>query len=388
MAVTHIYPIHGQSGKTIQQVLKQCLDYFENPEKTQNGKHISYYHCHKNTVVEEFISVKNLYQIHTGRQRANSKNVVAYMLLQSFLPKEIEPEQANQLGYQLAMKFTQGQHQFVVATHSNQSHIHNHILLNSNALDMVHKFDNYKNSYQKLAEISDTICKENNLSIVADKQKKGKNYKQWSEEKKGTSWKAKLKERIDKTLPHCSTWEEFLAAMRSEGYEVKQKKQISFRAVGQERFTRMKTLGKEYTEDALFAKIENHKEKINLMIDIPQCMQQGKGEGYAHWAKLFNLKEAAKTMNYFIENNLADSKVFEQKLNDTRAEFSSISEKIKQLEKEMGQISNWKNHILQYSKTKKTYAAYKESHFSKTYRAAHEGEILLHEASKKIFLRD
>lgn len=395
MAATNIYPIHGQKGKSIRQVLKRCYDYYTNPEKTDNKKYVSCYRCGLDSAVDEFLSVKNIYQLNTGRTRPAGKDVIGYGIRQSFKPGEITPEVANKIGYELALELTQGQHQFIVATHIDKDHFHNHIFFNSNALDCEHKFNNYKNSFQTVRNISDRICVEHGVSIIEPQEQKGEKYKEWLEKKNGTSWKAKLKNKIDFTIPTCKTFDEFLGAMRNAGYEIKiQNKNISFRAVDQDRYTRLRKLGADYTEAAIKERIAinpiNQKkcddgQKINSLIDLQEKLQQGKGKGYEHWAKLFNLKQAAKTINYLIENNITDFNLLEQKTNDTQKSFQAVSKKIKKLEKQMNDITKLKTQIINYVKTKNTYVEYKKARNPDAYRSNHEGEILLHEAAKKVF---
>lgn len=396
MATTAIIPLHGHIGKTIQQTLKDCTDYVKNPEKTGNEKYISTYQCSKESIVNEFMAVKNMYELTTGRSQKITDNVLAYMLRQSFQPEEITPELANKIGYQLAMDFTGGQHQFIVCTHIDKKHIHNHIVFNSTTLDYRHKFNNEKNTYQRLREISDKLCLEHQLSVIENPKEKGKSYQEWAAEKTGTSWKAKLKETIDIAIPQCTTFDEFLSAMRAAGYEVKQRKHIAFRAIGQERFTRLRTLGMEYSETVLqerIAKQNQNKQSqrsvsnknINLIIDIQSRLAQGKGKGYEHWAKLFNLKQAAKTVNYLTENNITQYSLLEEKTKETFTRFNDISKQIKQKERHMNDIAKLKNHIINYVKTKDIYKEYKKSKQPERFRFQHESELIIHEATKKYF---
>lgn len=391
MATTAIIPIHGHVGKTVKQVLNDCIDYIENPEKTENKKYISIYQCNKETVDDEFMINKEMYQLITGRTKEKTENVIAYMLRQSFKPEEITPEKANEIGYQLAMNFTKGNHQFVVATHIDKAHIHNHIIFNSVDLDCTHKFNNVKNSAEILRKESDLLCKENGLSIVENPKGKGKQYKEWLEEKNGNSWKAKLKDVINNTLPYVNNFDELLLSIEKAGYEIKYGKHISFRAKEQKRFTRLDKLGIDYSEINLKDKfkIQNNtksdKNKINLIIDIQEKLNSGKGAAYERWAKLFNLKEAAKTLNYLTENNITQYSILEQQTQEKITEFNFVSNKIKQLEKELSNTANLKFHIINYIKTKDTYAKFRKSKNQDKFRAEHEKEILLYESAKETF---
>ena len=321
MAISKIKPRHASEGRSIAAVLKDRIDYDKNPEKTKDGLLVSSYQCSPNTAWQEFTVSKQIYEAATGRRRAPDEDVISYLMIQSFKPGEITPEEANRLGYQLALEFTGGQHQFIVATHIDKHHIHCHIEFNSTALDCTHKFNNYWNTYKTIRKINDRLCREQKLSVVEEPKEKGKHYAEWANEKRGSSWKAKLCRTIDRVLPTVSSYEEFLAAMRREGYEIQTTRNIlSFRlsSEGQERFTRTRTLGTDYTEEALKSRIGQPQKRsrrrtaqlqkngrINLLLDI-QSRLQGRGPGYERWLKIHNLKEAARTLNYLTEHDITE----------------------------------------------------------------------------------
>lgn len=316
MAISKLKPRHVADNKTLGQTLKERIDYGKNPDKTNGGELVTTFQCNAETAHQEFLISKQLYSSATGRSQPSKHDIISYLAIQSFVPGEITPEEANTLGYELAMAFTNGQHQFIVSTHVDHEHIHNHIEINSTTLDCCGKFNNYKNSSFALRKMNDKICAEHGLSVIEKPSSKGKQYGEWQAEKVGTSWKGNLKEVIDNLLPRCHSFDEFLAAMRCEGFEIKQGKYIAFRALpmrwgtGQERFTRGKTLGDTYTETALRERVGKAKmkamaakkakypntKKVNLLVDITAKLQAGKGAGYEHWAKIFNLKDAAKTL--------------------------------------------------------------------------------------------
>lgn len=238
--------------------MKDRIDYDKNPDKTKGGLLVSSYQCSADTAWQEFALSKQIYEAETGRKRDPEKDVISYLIIQSFKPGEISPEDANKLGYQLALEFTGGQHQFLVATHVDKRHIHCHIEFNSTTLDCTHKFNNYRNTYQTIRKINDRLCREHGLSVIEKPKEKGKHYAEWANGKRGTSWKDKLRRTIDRVLPAVSSYEEFLAAMRQEGYEIQTtRKALSFRLAseGQERFTRAKTLGADYTPEAIKERI-------------------------------------------------------------------------------------------------------------------------------------
>ncbi|MCM1345446.1 MAG: relaxase/mobilization nuclease domain-containing protein [Lachnospiraceae bacterium] len=405
MATTRIISLHGRKGQSTVQTLLGRIDYAENPEKTDNGRLVSSYECLPETAADEFAVSKYLYTASTGKEQAPEKDVLAYMIRQSFKPGEVTPEDANRIGYDLAMEFTKGKHQFIVATHTDKAHIHNHVIINSTTLDCDRKFSEPHQSGRVVAKISDRLCRENGLSVVENPKQKGLSYKEWDARRKGISWKGALQEAIDRVLPDSSNFDDFLARMRAEGYEIKVGKYLSFRAMGQERFTRSKTLGADYTLEALKERIDAKgrqttvKEnipfpagkKVNRLVDIEAKRQEGKGKGYEHianfvrWAKLFNLKEAANTLNFLTEHGIADYDDLVLKAEKAGQDFDTASMRIKEVEKRLAELSALRSHIINYSKTRDIYVAYRSAKNKKAYLAAHKDEIALHESARQAF---
>lgn len=263
MAISDLRPRKAARNKTRRQTLHDRLDYDEKAEKTEGGTLVSSYMCSPETAAEEFETSKLIYEAATGRKLPADKDVIAYRILQSFKPGEITPEEANRLGYELAMKFTKGKHQFVVSTHVDKAHIHTHIEFNSTNLECDGKFKNFKNSSFALRRLNDQICREHGYSVIGEEEKKEPRqnstirYPEKAAAKRGRSYKERLRQDIDRLLPGCGDLEEFLSRMRAEGYEVKRRgKSLEFRAQGQERFTRSYRLGEGYTEEALRGRID------------------------------------------------------------------------------------------------------------------------------------
>ena len=397
MAATRLITMHINKGKTIAQSLGDRTDYAINPDKTQDGEYVSSYECSPETVDTEFLLSKQKYYSITGREPQHGRDIIAYQIRQAFLPGEITPEQANKLGYELAMCFTGGQHQFIVATHIDKAHVHNHIIFNSTTLDCTHKFNNYKDSAEVVREMSDRLCLENDLSIIENPAPKGKHYAEWKAEREGTSWKAKLRKTIDDVLPGCTDFDHFLQRMEKAGYEVKRGKYISFRAKGQERFTRAKTLGKEYAEDVLQARISGtyvpaigvkkprqaEDRRVAFIIDIQQKIAEGKGVGYEKWAKVFNLKESAKALNFFTEHGLTSMEELEAKAAAASSDFKLISDRLKLNEARMREIKELKTHIINYGGTRNTYAAYRNAKRPGEFYEQHHEDIEMHLAAKR-----
>ena len=271
-------------------------------------------------------------------------------------------------------------------------HIHTHIEFNSTNLECTGKFRNVKNSYLLLQKISDRLCQEHGLSVISSPKGKGTHYAQWKEEKKGTSYKANLRQTIDRVILESRSFEEFLSKMRSEGYEVSAHGLLKFQAAGQERFTRSRTLGAEYSEESLREKIYGKtkvpvpdRKKVNLLIDIQSKLAAGKGKGYEYWAKVFNLKEAAHTLNFLTEAGISDYAQLEQREAEVSAHFQEISGKMKRLEGRMAEVADLKYHIIRYSKTRETYRKYRQVKDKAAFYLVHAEEIAQHEAAKKAF---
>ena len=401
MAISHLQPRKTMKNRTRLQSMKKAHNYDQKDEKTRDGELVSSYMCSPESAAQEFEISKQLYYHLTGRSQPKEREIIMYRILQSFKPGEITPEEANRIGYELAMRFTGGKHQFVVATHTDKAHIHTHIEFNSVNLDCDGKFKNVKDSARVLRRLNDELCRENGLSVIEKPAKHPKAIREGAAIKYGNSWKEKLRQNIDRVLPDCDGFEEFLARMRAEGYEIKRTdKNLSFRAPAQDRFTRSYRLGDSYTLEALRARCERRRgyagsgktpvrrgngRKVNLLIDIQAKMDAGKGVGYERWAKIFNLKEAAKTLNFLIDNDLTDYDELTARAAQAGDDFNASSKRIKQLETRMAEIAQLKTHIIRYSKTREVYAAYKKSRHKKEFLAEHADEIAQHEAAKKAF---
>ena len=386
-------------NRTRQQSMADRHDYDQKAEKTNDGELVSFYMCSPETAAEEFEISKQLYHQITGRKQSPEHDIIMYRIIQSFKPGEISPEDANRLGYELAMKFTRGQHQFVVSTHVDKAHIHTHIEFNSTNLNCDAKFQNVKNSAFILRRLNDELCRAHGISVIENPKPSAKKQKEIAAVKYGTSHKEQLRQTIDRVLPDCQGYENFLAKMRAEGYEIREGKKLSFRAPGWDRFTRSDKLGADYTKEALRERSTNRGgrssaarkavphagRKVNMLIDIQAKMAAGKGAGYERWAKIFNLKEAAKTLNFLIENDLTDYDELTVRAEQAGDRFDEVSRRIKQLEGRMADVAQLKTHIINYSKTREVYAAYKKSRHKKEFLAEHGAEIAQHEAAKKAF---
>lgn len=387
---------HANEGESIAEAIRDCLDYGKNPEKTEDGKYISSYECDPATVAAEFLLAKASYKAMTGREQKKGSDVLCYQIRQSFYPGEITPEEANRISYELAMRWTKGRHAFIVTTHTDKQHIHSHIYYNSTTLDCTRKFRNFWGSAFALRRLSDRLCLENGLSIVENPKPRSKgkfrNYGEWQAgQKKPLTYQDRLRAAIDTALAKKpADFPAFLSLIEQAGYEVKQRRgAISFRAPGQERFTRLRsdTLGEGYSETDIRAAMSGSRQrpgqprqKINLAIDI-QSRLQGKGPGYERWAKVFNLKQMAAALAYLQDNGLTDYEQLEQKATAATERFHKLADQIKSTEAALHTNMELKAATVQYAKTRPVFEKYKASKYSKKFLAEHEADIELYRAA-------
>lgn len=398
MATTRLISMHINKGKTIAQCLTDRTDYSKNPDKTNDGEYISAYECDPAIVDAQFLLAKRQYKSITGREQKN--DVIAYQIRQSFKPGEVTPEEANRIGYELGMRWTKGRHAFFVATHVDKAHIHNHIIYNSTSLDCQCKFRDFRGSGLAVRKISDRLCLEHGLSIIDNPQRGKKHYGKWLGDNRKPSFQEKLRIAIDAALDEKpATFNSFLQSIRWAGYEIKVGKHLGFRIAGQKKFTRLRSLGKGYSEEEICAVIaggEKHTPRkktqsgrrpqgVNLLVNIQAKLQAGKGPGYERWAKVFNLKQMAQTMNFLTENNLLEYAELEEKATAATARFNTLSARIKAAETRMTEIGSLRTHIINYSKTRDIYTAYRKAGYSKKFYEENASDILLHKAAKTAF---
>ena len=400
MATTRIMPLHVGKGRTESRAISDIIDYVANPQKTDGGKLITGFACDSRTADAEFLLAKRQYIAATGRVRGKD-DVIAYHVRQSFMPGEITPEEANRLGVEFAKRFTKGKHAFVVCTHIDKAHVHNHIIWSSVTLDCDRKFRNFWGSTKAVRQLSDTICIENGLSIVENPKPHGKSYNKWLGDQAKPSHRELLRMAIDQALAQKpADLDALFQLLQDAGCEVsKRGKSYRLKLPSWDRVARLDSLGEGYTLDDLLAVLSGQKEhtprkksvvraappKVNLLVDIQAKLQAGKGAGYARWAKVFNLKQMAQTMNFLTEHNLLDYAVLEGKADVATARHNELSAQIKAAEKRMAEIAVLRTHIVNYAKTRETYVAYRKAGYSRKFREEHEQEILLHQAAKNAF---
>ena len=378
MAVTKIKPVKS--------TLSKALDYIENPDKTDGKMLISSFGCSYETADIEFG--------YTLSQALDKGNNLAFHLIQSFAPGEVDYEKAHEIGKQLADAVTKGQHEYVVTTHIDKGHIHNHIIFCAVNFVDHRKYNSNKRSYYGIRNMSDKLCRENGLSVVVPgKGSKGKSYAEYQAEKTGTSWKGKLKIAVDALIPQVSSFEELLQRLQVAGYEIKPGKYVSCRAPGQERFTRLKTLGADYTEEAIRERIAGRRAKaakapreqrdVSLLIDIENSIKAAQSKGYEQWAKIHNLKQAAKTMNFLTEHKIEQYADLVSRIEEMAAESGQAADALKDAEKRLADMAVLIKNVSTYQKTKPVYDAYRKARNREKYRAGQEQAIILHEAAAR-----
>ena len=407
MAATRLIPMHLQKGRSVGQCLKDRTDYAKNDLKTENGEFVSSYECNPDTVDLEFELTKNQYEINTGRG-LKDKDVIAYQIRQSFKPGEIAPEEANRIGYETAMRWTKGKHAFIVATHVDKAHIHNHIVYNSTTLDATHKYQNFFLLSFALRRLSDLICLEHGMSVIPEKKPD-----QWQ---KRTTYPRKPSKRDD--IRGVIDWifenkkpkdmDEFLGFMVEHGFEIKRGKYISVKAEGQKNYLRLRSLGNGYREEDVTRRIagelivdtgvnkisedivegiasKSPVKKLDMVLDIQRIIARQKGPGYERWAKVHNVKAVSKTLLYLSEHGLKDFDDLSAKATEASDRFSSITSRQKEIETRMAEIKALRQHIFNYSKSQDVFAQYKASGYSKEFFEAHRDVLLLRSAAKEAF---
>ena len=394
LAATRLIALHKNKGMTVAACLKNRTDYIENPDKTEQGQFVSSYACSALTADEEFMLTKRQYDFVNGRRQKS--DVIAYQIRQSFRPGEITAEEANKVGYELAMRFTKGKHAFVVATHTDRQHIHNHVIFNSTALDGTKKFRDFFFSALAVQRLSDLICLEHQLSVIEKKP--------YRERQKRIVYPPKESNRdrlcgiIDTILAEKpGDYEAFLQKLEQQGYEVKRGKYTAVKGKGQKRFIRFRTLGTGYGEDEIKAVLEGkaeHKpyqkkppteQPFQLLVDIQGKMAEGKSVGYKRWATKFNLKEMSKTLLFLQEQKIGSAEELRERAAAATERYHELGDSIKAAETRMAEIAVLRTHIVNYARTRPVYDAYRKAGYSKRFLDTHREEITLHKAAKTAF---
>ena len=372
--------------------MSKAIAYILNPEKTDEKLLVSSYGCASETAAREFEWTRKIAE----QKGMNPVRIIARHVIQSFEIGEVTPELAHEIGKQFADEILGGKYEYVLTTHIDKDHVHNHLIFN--AVDFVnyHAYKSYKRIYYDMREVSDRLCKENGLSVIPPSQNKGMGYKEYTEAKRGTSWKQKLKQTIDRLVITAKDYDDFLRLMQEAGYEIKTGKYISFRAEGQERFTRSKTIGENYTEERIKERIAGRTPRrnrrqtvpkgISLIGDIQERIRLIDSKGYEYKAKLTILKEAARTLNYLTENNLLQYADLEKKVEDVHSSYDRTGKELKGVEARLREIQPLIKIISNYQRLKPVYDAFQKAKDKPGFKAKHEAELVIFEAARSTLL--
>ena len=396
MAATRLIALHKQKGRSVAKSLAERTDYARNPDKTEKGELVTAYRCDPFTADEEFMLQKRQYYQITGKKQGS--DVIAYQIRQSFKPGEVTAEEANKIGYELALRFTKGKYSFIVATHTDRAHIHNHVVFNSTSIDGTRKFKDFWRSGLALQKLSDLICLEHGLSVIEQKP--------YDQREKRTTYPAKesIRELICRDLDEILSkkpkdFSDFLESLRMAGYEIKTGKSIAIRGRNQKRFVRLSSLPDGFKESDIRQVLSgetNHRKfsgkttpqfrprSINLIIDI-QSKLQDKGPAYQRWAKVHNVKQMAKSMYLLREKGIRTISELSSLIEEQTQKRDDLLATIKSSEARLAEIVALKKHIINYSKTRSTYEEYRKAGYSKKFFEAHREEITLHKAAKQAF---
>ena len=377
MAVTKTHPIKS--------TLKAAIDYICNPEKTDGKLLVSAYGCAAETADIEFAW--------TRRHAIDKGTNLGRHLIQAFQPGEVTPEQAHEIGMELAREILGGRYEFVLSTHIDRDHVHNHLIFNAVSFADHKHYHSNKRSYHFIRRTSDRLCKEHGLSVIVPGQDKGKSYIEHQAERTGVSYKAKLRAAIDRLLPGCHDLEELLVRLQREGYELKRGKYISARAPGQERFTRLKTLGADYAEDALTARMAGRARpsrqpkqrggRVSLLIDIQNNIKAQQSAGYRHWATIENLKRIAETSNFLTEHGIGSMEELTERCEAASASAARLKAELRETGARIEALTLKMKHVAAYRQLKPIYDRYQASKDKEKFLRGYEREIILFEAAAR-----
>ena len=379
MAITKIHPIKS--------TLNLAISYIVNDEKTDEQILVSTHKCHQETAHTQFLKT---------RENIGTKGtVLARHLIQSFLPGEVNPKTAHQIGLELCRKILKDEYEFVLSTHIDKGHIHNHIVFNNVNMITGKCYQSNKRSYHQIRYQSDKLCKENNLSVVDEfyesyKKKYKTNGKSWYENeqaKRGTSWKSRLRFDIDRMIKQSKNWEEFLQKMAELGYEIKYGKHIAFKPKDKARFTRAKTIGEDYSEERLkeriaereFIKAHTVKKRIGNVIDMNTNVKVKESKGYEYWATKHNLNTMAESVIYIREHGIKSVKQLDEFIRKSADKRQNLQDQIKVIDKEMQELSATMEQVHIVKKYREYYKEYKANPSDKVFSNEYKSQITLYE---------
>ncbi len=381
MAYTKIHAITA--------TVQKAIDYICNSEKTEDSILISSYGCSPQTAAFDF-------QFTLSKTRQPDKNK-AYHLIQSFAPKEVNYEEAHLIGKELAEKLLGNQYSYIVTTHIDKEHIHNHIIFCAADHIEYKKYHDCKQSYYRIRKLSDELCQKHHLSVIPDTKGTGKSYKEWLSCQKNNSWKLQLKADINEVIKQVSTYEEFLLLMKKKGYEIEcatSGKYIKFRAVGQERFIRgrEKSLGKDFTKERIQERIEQKgqerankmlKQKgIRTLINTSVDAKYNDNIGLKKWAEKQNLKLAAQTYAVLHSKGFQTIEELENRIFLLSKQSTTYRNDIIELEKKLHDHALILKYAEQYKENRPYYIKYYKAKNKDAMLRKYESHLILYDGAK------
>ena len=397
MAATCIMSIHINKGKTARQSIAARLDYIMNPKKTDGGILVLTYACSPETAADEFMLFRQEYQQNTGRTQENE--VIGYHVRQAFKPEEITPEVANEIGNELASRMTDDQFAYVVATHIDKNHIHNHIIICSTDLDGQHKYRYVKQSAKDLAQISDSLCREHSLSVIQNPQDKTVTYDKWQGNQRRFTHRDELRLIIDAALRmQPDGFDALMQLLEDAGCRLKRGAHISIKPPEGERYIRLDTLGPEYDEASLLRTLAHDhvhipkiprgdftESQINRLIDIEAKLRAGKGKGYQVWAERNNIDAKAQMVIFLKEHQIGSLEELNDQIQELNDQRNSLKASIREKQNRMKEINRQRQAIRDYSRTKEVYTQYRESGWSVKFYQEHRQEIEDHKNAQAVY---
>lgn len=397
MAATRIMSIHINKGKTARQCIGERLDYIMNPKKTDGGILVSTYACSPETAADEFMFFRQEYQTNTGRTQNNE--VIGYHVRQAFKPEEITPEEANEIGKELASRMTDDQFAYVVATHIDKHHIHNHIIICSTDLEGQHKYRDVKQSAKDLAQISDSLCREHSLSVIQNPRDKTVTYDKWQGNQRRFTHRDELRMIIDAALRmQPDGFDALMQLLEDAGCRIKRGAQISIKPPEGERFIRLDTLGPEYDETSLRRTLAHdhvhipkiprgdfNGSQVKRLIDIETKLHAGKGKGYQVWAERNNIDAKAQMVIFLKEHQICSLEELNDQIQELTDQRDSLKASLREKQNRMKEINRQRQAIRDYSRTKETYTQYRESNWSVKFYQDHRQEIEGHRNAQAVY---
>ena len=397
MATTRIMSIHVNKGKTPRQCVSAQLNYIMNPEKTNGGLLISSHACVPESAANEFLLYRQEYQVNTGREIANE--VLLYHIRQAFKPGEVTPEEANEIGKELASRLTNDQFAYVVATHIDKQHVHNHIAICSTALDCQHKYRDVKRSSKDLAQLSDTICEEHQLSVIHDPQNNTVSYDKWQGNQKKFTHRDFLRMTIDAALTmRPNGFDALMQMLEDVGCLIKRGAHISIKPPDGQRYIRLDTLGSEYDEATLCRVLAGDhvhipkiprgdytERQVKRLIDIEAKLRAGKGKGYQVWAERNNIDAKAQMIIFLKEHQINSIEELNEQIRVLQDQQNNLKSSIREKQNRMKEINQQRQAIRDYSRTKEVYAQYKKSGWSTKFYQEHQQEIEAHKKAQTVY---